>query len=283
MAGFRRSAPGGSGSVGRRRITPARQGRRSAIPLRPARPHPPRTRRAPDGERLIAIGDIHGDRRLLDDLLNAIADNPPPAGLTDRLIFLGDYVDRGPDSAGVLDRVCGLLESRPGTVALKGNHEDLMQRFLSAGETRAFALWMVNGGDATLVSYDVEPPDALDDPIEAARCHRDLAGALPTSHRRLLDTAPAISRHGDYAFVHAGVRPGVPLEEQRVEEMLWIRDAFLASDAEFGARIVHGHTPAPAPEPHDNRVGLDTGAGKGGYLTAGLFWDTEIAFLHAYP
>jgi serine/threonine protein phosphatase 1 len=199
------------------------------------------------------------------------------------LIFLGDYVDRGPDSAGVMDRVCTRLDRHPGTVALKGNHEDLMLRFLRSGDLRACSLWLMNGGEATLASYDLDPPADPMDPAEAAACRARLEKALPEAHRRLLETAPALSRQGDYVFVHAGLRPGVPLEDQREEELIWIREPFLTSAADFGFRVVHGHTPTVAPDLHDNRIGLDTGAGKGGYLTAGLFWDTEIAFLHAYP
>ncbi|WP_421884426.1 metallophosphoesterase family protein [Pacificispira sp.] len=245
--------------------------------------------RAPDGVRLIAVGDVHGHLNYLDDLLAALVRTPAPAAknLRDRFVFLGDYIDRGPDSAGVIDRLIELREaeagSADGAVFLRGNHEEMMLRFLKDGDMRLGGAWIANGGDETLRSYGVTPPaDALDT-ADFNRSRRDLDAALPPAHLHFLETLSLIHRDGDFIFVHAGLRPDVAVADQDAKDMMWIRDTFLDSQYDFGGLVVHGHSPTPDPELHPNRICVDTGAGKGGYLTAGLFWGTEKAFLHAGP
>lgn len=240
---------------------------------------------APEGVRLYAVGDIHGCRAHLRTLLRRIAEDAAAgADATVRIVFVGDYVDRGPDSAGVIDDIValgrdGLPDGRAvEVVALKGNHEDYFARFLD-GDLSIAPQWMLNGGAETIASYDVEPPALHDDPTELARAQRDLAAALPAAHRRFLDGLAFSHRAGGYFFVHAGVRPGVALDDQDPTEMMWIRKPFLESAADFGAHVVHGHTPVSAVEERPNRLDIDTGACYGGQLTAVGFWGTERRFL----
>jgi serine/threonine protein phosphatase 1 len=237
--------------------------------------------RVPEGERLYAIGDIHGRADLLDRILSAITtDNKGRAEAAARLIFLGDYVDRGPASKQVVDRLIhGLPEGFEATL-LKGNHEDLLVSFLR--EPLEGMNWLENGGDATLVSYGVPPrlvheafmkPEAL---LEAARL---FAGLLPEDHRLFYETLAVSFQAGDYFFVHAGVKPGVPLDRQIEDDLLWIRDDFLNWPYDFGAVVVHGHTPVRFPEDKRNRVGIDTYAFASGKLTAAGFENAERRFL----
>ncbi len=247
---------------------------------------PPRTGpaapRVPEGRRVYAIGDIHGRADLLDQLLAAIAADvvrhPGPGRLT--LVFLGDYVDRGPESRGVVGR---LLAGPPAGhplagsewVALRGNHEETVLRFLDdPGEGPG---WFRNGGLETVRSYagGIAPGD--EDRPAALRAL--LGRTLPEDHRRFLARMPLSYTEGDYLFVHAGLRPGVAIAEQDPDDLLWIRDAFIGSDESFGKMVVHGHTIAETPEVRPNRIGIDTGAYRTGRLTALVLEGTGLRFL----
>ena len=233
---------------------------------------PSRLPQAPPDTRIYAIGDIHGCSGLLDRLHALIRDDAEQAPETRRVVvYLGDYVDRGPDSRGVLDR----LIDGPGPgferVFLKGNHEDMMVRFL-AGEDVG-PMWLHNGGGETLASYGLSKALArfgvwLPD-LEPVR--RSLADAVPAAHRTFLESLAPSHVEGDYAFVHAGLRPGVALTAQVEADLLWIRQPFLDSDADYGYIVVHGHTPYRIPELRPNRINLDTGAVYWGHLTAMAF------------
>jgi serine/threonine protein phosphatase 1 len=212
------------------------------------------------------VGDIHGRADLLERLLELIeADAAGHPDSAKRLIFLGDYVDRGPASSAVIDLV---LQHRPPgieVVPLMGNHEEMMLRFLediAVGRT-----WMMNGGDATLRSYGVEPPGMFSGTPVLRRAQQQFAERLPARHRSFLGGLAISHTEGDYLFVHAGVRPGVPLDRQRSEDLLWIRDEFLDSDQDFGKVVVHGHSISLDPEFRANRIGIDTGAYRSGQLT----------------
>ncbi|MCR4378810.1 MAG: metallophosphoesterase [Rhodospirillales bacterium] len=243
---------------------------------------------APAQSRLYAIGDVHGRLDLLDDLLGQIAQDATPPTTPKRrvLVLLGDLIDRGPDSKGVLDRMVQLTQDQrlwgqlfnttllPGFEIhiLKGNHEDSMLRFLaddSEGEQ-----WRANGGNEALKSYGLDPlqsPQAL----RAA-----LLNALPKTHRRLLRGLKLAHVEGDYAFVHAGVKPGIPWTEQSENDLLWIRADFTKSEANFGYCVVHGHSPVDVPEVRSNRIGIDTRAWASGVLTCLVLEDDTQRFLN---
>jgi calcineurin-like phosphoesterase family protein len=234
---------------------------------------------APLGCRLYAVGDIHGRADLLEALLQQIAEDAlrhPETG-TKRLIYLGDYVDRGPASSAVIDMV--LHDAPPGfeVVPLMGNHEEMMLRFLediTVGRT-----WMMNGGDATLRSYGVEPPSMFAGTPQVRHAQQQFAERLPARHKRFLEDLAVAHTEGDYLFVHAGVRPGVPLEQQRTEDLLWIRDEFLDCERDFGKVVVHGHSITLDPEFRPNRIGIDTGAYRSNQLTCLVLEGTEQQLL----
>lgn len=239
---------------------------------------PPPPSAAPAGSRLYAVGDIHGRADLLETLLQQIAaDGARHPEAAKRLIYLGDYVDRGPASSAVIDMV--LNDGPPGfeVVPLMGNHEEMMLRFqedLAVGRT-----WMMNGGDATLRSYGIEPPSMFAGTALFRHAQQQFAERLPAGHKTFLETLAVSHTEGDYLFVHAGVRPGVALDKQRTEDLLWIRDEFLSSNAEFGRIVVHGHSISPTPELRRNRIGIDTGAFMSDRLTCLVIEGTERSFL----
>ena len=220
--------------------------------------------RVPDGVRIYAIGDVHGCA----DLLRAIhknidADNERSPSSETFEVYLGDYVDRGPASREVLDYLVHRSKIRR-TQFLKGNHELLLANFLDDPST--LDDWQRLGGLQTLLSYGLTPPINAD-----ARTQKELAtlfdAAIPQSHRQFLSQLKTSWICGDYFFVHAGVRPGVALQKQREEDLLWIRREFLACEEDFGKIIVHGHTPVPQADIQPNRINIDTGAYATGRLT----------------
>ncbi len=221
--------------------------------------------RAPDGAPIYAVGDIHGRADLLADLLAAIAGDA--GGARHELIFLGDYVDRGPDSRGVIDLILGASANPAVTaVAIKGNHEEAMLEFLA--DATFGPVWAQHGGGATLLSYGVEPPSNRMDHGQWERARLALLGALPSAHLAFLNGLQLFERRGDYLFVHAGIRPGVPLEDQSARDMMWIRREFLDHGKPLGHVVVHGHTPESEPFEGVHRIGVDTGAYYSGRLTA---------------
>ncbi|NCO56698.1 MAG: metallophosphatase [Nitrospirae bacterium CG18_big_fil_WC_8_21_14_2_50_70_55] len=202
--------------------------------------------------RTFAIGDIHGCLDHLEALLARIAYQPGE----DRLIFLGDYVDRGPDSAGVVERLLVLRAESPQVVCLMGNHERMFLDFL---DDRRPELFLANGGRATLASYQ-------------RRSHRwqRLTGRaeIPDDHVAFLRALPLMHVTPTHVFVHAGLRPGLPLAEQVEEDLLWIREPFFTAPVELSRTVVFGHSPMVTPFREAKRVGIDTGACYGGPLTA---------------
>ncbi len=244
-------------------------------------------RRPPPETLVYAIGDIHGRSDLLDRLHEAIiadARRRKPGRAV--VVYLGDYIDRGGDSAGVIRRLIAPFEGAPKNaierVFLRGNHEAMMLDFLD-GDSALLDRWVWNGGVPTLESYGLAPMiGGRDDPHGdgwAGAVRADLARALPPAHAAFLRGLGSHCRIGDLFFVHAGVRPGTALEAQSPADLLWIRDDFLLSAADFGALVVHGHTVAPEPRVLANRIGIDTGAYKSGRLTAARFEGDTVAFL----
>lgn len=247
----------------------------------PAAAVPPFPARVPAGCRIYAVGDIHGRLDLLDRLLARMAEDCA-RGRPERVVvvFLGDYVDRGPNSRLVVERL--MHGAPPGTalsgaewICLKGNHEDYMVRF--ADSPAVGAAWCLNGGYETLRSYAGELPDGLASDMGALQLL--LARALPPAHLRFLARLPLMHREGDYVFVHAGIRPGVALEDQEAADLLWIRDDFLFDTTPAPFVVVHGHTPSPTPDIRPHRIGVDTGAYYSGALTALVLEGADRRFL----
>lgn len=220
--------------------------------------------RVPDGVSIYAIGDVHGRSDLLDRAFSRIdadlATNPPRRAIQ---VFLGDYIDRGPDSFGVLDRLINRGQTHE-VVCLKGNHELFLLEFLR--DPSMLKHWRQYGGLDTLMSYGVAPQfNASEAELEALADR--LFQAMPVRQRDFLSGLTTSFSCGDYFFVHAGVRPRVPLDQQREQDLLWIRDEFLQSEQDFGKIIVHGHTPVDEPDVRANRINIDTGAYATGRLT----------------
>jgi serine/threonine protein phosphatase 1 len=204
-----------------------------------------------------AIGDVHGCYLKLRSLLGHCAVHC--GGETPRFIFVGDYVDRGPNSAEVVQFLVELqAKARDRIVCLRGNHEAMLIEAANEGDQ---LLWLINGGDATLESYGV---------MDAAE--------IPPEHLAWFMTLPFTVSDGRRFFVHAGVKPGIPLDRQPEESMLWIREPFLSDTRDHGQYIVHGHTPTEdgRPQVRPNRLDVDTGACYGGPLTAAVFDDVSI-------
>jgi serine/threonine protein phosphatase 1 len=221
----------------------------------------------PGDTAVYAIGDIHGRSDLLAELHAAIAADAATRQVSRRvLVHLGDYVDRGPDSAGVIYRLLDALPPGFESVCLLGNHERMMLDFLEDPSTGP--LWLRNGGDATVASYGVtyDPKGGFD--VQRLRgLQGGLRHRLPERHQRFLNGLYLLHVEGDYAFAHAGIRPGVALEAQEEMDLLWVRGLFLRSEVDHGKIIVHGHTIIPEPEILPNRIGIDTGAWFTGRLT----------------
>jgi serine/threonine protein phosphatase 1 len=217
---------------------------------------------------IYAVGDIHGRADLLAILLDRIQQRDGILGphiLT--VLFLGDYIDRGPQSQAVVDRVIALArEGWCKVVALKGNHEEIMLKFLAGASVGRD--WIKLGGAATFRSYGVAAPhpDAIPPLYDAARTA--LARAVPPSHIDFMQALSLWSVSGDYVFVHAGVKPDVPLAEQRDRDLLWIRGEFARCDRPMDKVVVYGHTPNAKPKVEPWKIGLDTGAYGTGILTA---------------
>jgi serine/threonine protein phosphatase 1 len=225
----------------------------------------------PPGERVYAVGDVHGclDRlvALHEMIAEDIAERPVEYAT---LVHLGDYVDRGADSAQVID----WLINRPPVPAdeivnLMGNHEHMMLSAVVGTNKQAPSHWLVNGGVDSLTSWGI--PRSVPPAEWAAR--------IPLPHLIFLRDLAISRRIGPYLFVHAGIRPGVPLEQQSRQDMLWIREPFLSSAADHGVVVVHGHTPKREPIVQPNRIAIDTGAVLGGALTCAVLQEDRLGFL----
>ena len=243
---------------------------------------PAETSRVPDGCLVYAIGDIHGRLDLLDrlhELIEADARQAP----ADRtvVVYVGDYVDRGPDSQGVVERLLEqpLRASVPGlqSVHLIGNHEAFLLKFLEDPDSAGN--WFMNGGDATLRSYGVDPWQITQSDNFTEDLRQAFLERLPPAHLDFYCNLRLRHEEGDYLFVHAGVRPGVALDQQKAEDLIWIREEFLNSSEDFGRVVVHGHTPQRSPQARANRIGIDTGAVYGGKLTTLVLEGAERRFL----
>lgn len=228
-----------------------------------------------ENKRVYAIGDVHGRLDLLARVAEAIKRDVEAHGSDALTVTLGDYVDRGPKSRQVIDALIANPFPTP-HIPLKGNHEVLLETFLADPEIGA--QWRRLGGLETLVSYGVPVSGLMvgKNYDEAAEQFRKV---LPPEHLQFLESLKTSYSHGNYFLCHAGVRPGVPLERQTVDDLLWIRDEFLSSTRNFGKIVVHGHTPVEAPEVLPNRINIDTGAFATGRLTCIVLEESGHRFL----
>jgi serine/threonine protein phosphatase 1 len=228
----------------------------------------------PPGRRVYAIGDIHGCDVQLADLHAIIAEDLARRPVDEPvLLHIGDYVDRGADTAGVLRRlIAGSPIEAAQVVNLVGNHDETMLHALS-GDRPAATDWLFTGGRPALESYGIDP----DSPRES------WPEGVPPEHLEFLRGLTLSHREGGYFFVHAGVRPGVPLEQQQREDLLRMRQPFLYSEMSFGAVVVHGHTPVKEPVVRHNRIAIDTGAVFGGKMTCLVLEGETLGFLTADP
>lgn len=229
----------------------------------------------PEAAVIYAVGDIHGEYDILMQMLDCIQQDARiyAKGLHPTIVFLGDYVDRGPKIRAVVDCLCGEAPSG----ALRGNHEQAMLDFIN--DPVANVAWLNFGGRATLQSYSVAPPSGKPDSLLISRNH--LQNELPDHHTQWLNNLTLSLVIGDFAFVHAGIRPGVTLSAQSKDDLLWIREPFLGYQRRFEKTIVHGHTISPFPEYRPNRIGLDTGAFSSGILSCAALQGNTVRLLRA--
>ena len=232
----------------------------------------------PAGQRVYAVGDVHGCADRLAVMHRLIADDLAARPIGDvTLIHLGDYIDRGENSAGVLDRLMtpwtapSTAVAAPRLIHLMGNHEQMMLAALDEGDTDTVLQWLSNGGSDTLASWGV--------PRRARP--RDWPRNIPAAHIAFLRGLAVQHQQGGYVFVHAGLRPGVPLERQSRHDMLWIREPFLSWQGELPGVVVHGHTPEHDVVKRTNRIGVDTGAVMGGVLTCVVLEEDRMGLLRA--
>jgi serine/threonine protein phosphatase 1 len=229
----------------------------------------------PPAHPIYAIGDIHGCFRELQDAETRIASDIQRSGKTGLVVFLGDYVDRGPDSAKVVEHL--LTPSTLGLrrLALCGNHDEIFSRLMT--DPDRLSDWLALGGEQTLRSYGLDPQCLAMAP--AAEIKHRLAQAVPASHRTFLANLPLYLKIGDMVFVHAGLRPRVMLEDQSDDDLIWIREPFLSHGSGLPLLVIHGHTPHPEPSLGPGRIGIDTGACFTGVLTVLKIDGTAKTFL----
>lgn len=218
------------------------------------------------GARAYAVGDVHGCLAQLDALLAKIEADVAVRPVREAyLVLVGDLVDRGPDSKGVVERLRSYSHDKLKLIVLAGNHEEFLLRML-AGETGKLDSWLTYGGRECVASYGLDPDTLMVLPEGEALMR--IRRAVPDSHRAFLKGLADTFRFGDYLFVHAGIRPGLPLDQQSRADLRWIREPFLDDAGDHGFVVVHGHTIVDEVEDRGNRIGIDTGAYRSGILTA---------------
>jgi serine/threonine protein phosphatase 1 len=229
---------------------------------------------APADTRIYVVGDIHGRADLLSEITDRIDDDVRRRPIAQTAeIYLGDYIDRGPHSRTVVDLLAVRLVAHH-AVCLRGNHEAVMERFLQ--NSTVLPYWQQLGGMQTLASYGIKLRGGTE---TAADVRRRFVDAFPRAHQLFMQCLRDLFVCGDFLFVHAGIRPGVPLEYQDPNDLIWIRDEFLDSAQDHGRFIVHGHTPVPYPDIRHNRINIDTGAWRTGTLTCVAIEGSTFLFL----
>lgn len=215
---------------------------------------------------IYAIGDVHGCLDLLlaaeEHIFRAAAATPGPK----LIVMLGDYIDRGPNSAGVIDHLLAPPPDGFDRVCLCGNHEDMLESFLVS--PRFEPHWLVYGGDATLASYGIDSDEAFHSDATGARLKKLILETVPVAHLDFVTRTPVCLEVGSLLFVHAGIQPGLPLDRQIDQDLMWIREPFLSFGPGLDLTVIHGHTPVAEPDFGPGRIGIDTGAFMTGRLTA---------------
>jgi serine/threonine protein phosphatase 1 len=238
-----------------------------------------RSSEIPDNQRIYAIGDIHGRADLLLKMRQAISKHAAVAHPADNyMIYLGDYIDRGLQVKEVMDilTACPLPEFK--SVFLRGNHEEMLLAFLM--DASVLDDWLPLGGQATLLSYGVTPLlGHAPHPVQAEEIRRKFLDVFPGTHHDFLVNLKTLYQAGDYLFVHAGLRPGVPLDKQHPQDFVWIREPFLSNRKSLGLRVVHGHHITPSPEISAQRIGVDTGAYATGRLSCVVLEADQAEFI----
>ncbi len=241
----------------------------------------------PDGLRVYAIGDIHGCLKQLDALHEEISTdilrNHPDHV---HIVYLGDYIDRGPNSKGVIDYLIERQNRGDGIPKsfIRGNHEQALMAFITDPIATNGSIWLQWGGGATLKSYGIDFEGDIPLPAEIERAQKSLRQMMSEAHIAFLENLVPFVEIGEYFFTHAGIDPFKPLNRQNEKELMIMREPFLSWHKNtkyhsFEKRVVHGHTISDKPEEFSHRVGIDTGAWKGGPLTAGVFEGTDVRFL----
>jgi serine/threonine protein phosphatase 1 len=240
-------------------------------------PAPPPAPAVPAGQRIYAIGDVHGCLSLLDQLLLEIeADHAARSKAEKHLIFLGDLMDRGPESRGVIERVMELCAASPNNRCIIGNHEELLIRAFE-GDAKIVPTFHRAGGRETMISYGMS--DDLYDELDSQQLAPLIANYVPQAHIDFLSGLEDWFQAGDYLFVHAGIRPGRALADQRQSDMRWIREEFTRHEGNHGFMVIHGHSITEFVDDQPNRIGIDTGAFATGKLTAIALEGEERWFL----
>jgi Calcineurin-like phosphoesterase len=239
-----------------------------------AAPSPSVNASAPADTRIYAVGDIHGRADLLNEITARIDDDIRRRPIAHTVeVYLGDYIDRGPDSRTVIDLLAVRLVANH-AVCLRGNHEAVMEGFLE--DPTILPYWEQLGGMQTLASYGIELHDENE---TALNLHRRFVDAFPRAHELFMHCLRHQFSCGDFLFVHAGIRPDIPIEHQDINDLIWIRSEFLDSTRKHESFIVHGHTPVPHPDIRHNRINIDTCAWRTGTLTCIAIEGSTILFL----
>lgn len=220
-------------------------------------------------ERIFVIGDIHGCLAKIQQLIDRI----DPCPVRDQLVFLGDYVDRGENSREVLDYMLQLKADYDSTIFLMGNHERMFMDFLAGVDQDLF---LCNGGDSTVRSYLGRLQDFWSSSVKKPTHEEVLERLVPEHHRAFLQELYPYYENEHFIMVHAGLRNGIPLDQQSLDDLFWIRDEFIYSEEDFGKRVVFGHTPFSRPLVLPNKIGIDTGAVYGNKLTCLIIPDLEF-------
>lgn len=235
--------------------------------------------RTPEGVRVYAVGDVHGRADLLKQMHELIVmDAGKDGGVAEnRVVYLGDYLDRGAHVKETLDEVMSGLPENFDLVHLKGNHEEIFLSFLE--DATMLEMWLGLGGQATLLNYGVQPPGYGFSTKRAETVQEMLLDAMPRSHLAFLRGLKPYVQIGDFFFAHAGIRPGRPLDKQSDADLFWIRDEFTGSPADHGVMVVHGHSIKEQVQKRGNRVGIDTGAYATGVLSCLVIENERMRFL----